>query len=990
MKSLLEKRDHWGNGYAVWILAGLLFCLPLIFSSLKQIEMKNEVETWLPDSDPQIRLLQWYLATFPAENRAILTWDGSTLDDPRIPQIEALLEGTVDEEGLKRGGSDYIDHVLTPQEVLAKIIAQNVEPDEAMQRLEGVLLGKGPLKIRLTEAGRLQQTQTLQKLQTLAQDQLKKPVTLFPPVKVWESDVPVDLDQSTLFEADLDDPSNPEEQQLAQTVNENEELEVPTPEIPPHDAQIYWQGMLAKSQQVEELKQTLLKAVGRTSQEFPNGEPLVEEVFYSTGSPVALLVTISTAGEEHRKEALQEISQICQSAGVPEAHIHMGGRPVASSNLNQEVIKAAWNKEAPLWNLPERSIMLTSSLVGFVLSLILIRSFRLSVLILFVSIYTTIATLALVPATGGSMNLVLVVMPTLLFVLTLSGAIHLANYWRHAYLEDPRNAIVRAVKMAFVPCLLASFTTAIGLASLYTSTLAPVRDFGFYSAIGTCLSVVVVLYALPSLMQLWDGKTFGEPEHDSSFWFRFGNYVTRYHIPIVVFNLALFSTGIYGLRYFRTETKVIKYFPESSRIVQDYHFIEDNVTGIVSVDAIIMFDQKFQEETQFYDRMEIVRRIEQKLDQHDGIAGTISLTDFQPIMEKPPEDAPFFTKIKYNRRSAEVLERIKDGQIESASSFLTYAKNDADLDAPGDAKLAKTGDEIWRITAESYLMTDHEYGTMLAELETIVQSELAQSGVSQNGSSHHVVTGLVPIFLRTQQALMESLIYSFGMAFIVIAVVMVLMLQNVGSGLLSMLPNLQPIFIIFGAISLLGMRTDMGTMITASVALGIAVDGTLHLLTWFRENLIRGMTRQQAICASLAHCAPAMTQTSLIIAIGLSMLYPATLLLISKFGVLMAALIMMALFGDIVFLPALLAGPMGGIIERSIQGKKAAYLASLNLDEALPEAREDSFVAYSSQNKENGHYRDRNSQATHHENGTLDSKLPHLTQNSPSTSKPKR
>ena len=210
-------------------------------------------------------------------------------------------------------------------------------------------------------------------------------------------------------------------------------------------------------------------------------------------------------------------------------------------------------------------------------------------------------------------------------------------------------------------------------------------------------------------------------------------------------------------------------------------------------------------------------------------------------------------------------------------------------------------------------MSDLDYAELTSDLNERVQSELK----GYPGTSHRV-TGMIPLFLRTQQAVLESLIRSFAMAFGVIALVMMVLLRNPLAGLITMLPNLLPVGMVFGLISWGGLFVDIGTMITASVALGIAVDGTLHLLTWFREGLNRGLSRQDAVSEALGHCGPAMWQTSAAVGLGLFMLFPAELLLISRFGWLMAALIGTALIADIVFLPALLAGPLGMLIERSV------------------------------------------------------------------------
>ncbi|GIS61061.1 MAG: hypothetical protein CM1200mP2_32860 [Planctomycetaceae bacterium] len=134
---------------------------------------------------------------------------------------------------------------------------------------------------------------------------------------------------------------------------------------------------------------------------------------------------------------------------------------------------------------------------------------------------------------------------------------------------------------------------------------------------------------------------------------------------------------------------------------------------------------------------------------------------------------------------------------------------------------------------------------------------------------------MVPVFLRTQQAVLDSLIWSFALAFGVIAVVMMILLRNPVSGILTMLPNLIPVGIVFGLLSWAGQAVDIGTMITASVALGIAVDGTLHLITWFRPGA--GVTGSNAMTPSPGACPNAARRCGkppLAVGLGLLMLAP--------------------------------------------------------------------------------------------------------------------
>ena len=250
------------------------------------------------------------------------------------------------------------------------------------------------------------------------------------------------------------------------------------------------------------------------------------------------------------------------------------------------------------------------------------------------------------------MNMVLVVMPTLLMVLTTSAGIHLANYWRHAaHSEDcsdaNNTAVIRAARQAAKPCLLASFTTAIGLLSLCSSTLIPVRDFGIFSALGCGISLLAVLYVLPSLMMYWRSKRPSEQELRKENWNLLGRFVFQYRTPIIAACALLACFSIYGLNWFDTETKVIRYFPEESRIIKDYRFIEQNLCGIVPVDTVIRFDHEAQEELDMFQRMEVVRKIEAKMKQHPDISGVVSLATFNPSRVKPQKG---MKRLVYNRR----------------------------------------------------------------------------------------------------------------------------------------------------------------------------------------------------------------------------------------------------------------------------------------------------------------------------------------------------
>ncbi len=200
---------------------------------------------------------------------------------------------------------------------------------------------------------------------------------------------------------------------------------------------------------------------------------------------------------------------------------------------------------------------------------------------------------------------------------------------------------------------------------------------------------------------------------------------------------------------------------------------------------------------------------------------------------------------------------------------------------------------------------------------------------AHEGDLDVVYTGVVPVVYKAQRTLLESLIESVAWAFGLIAIVMACLLsparsflgafrprnflQSVGSGAISMIPNVFPVVVIFGLMGHSQTLVDIGSMMTASVAMGVAVDDTIHFLTWFRDGLRRGLDRRDAIFVAYKHVAPAMTQTTIIGGLGLSVFALSTFTPTQRFGTLMLALLGAALVGDLIFLPALLASPLGRI-----------------------------------------------------------------------------
>lgn len=879
MRHFFERRGPGGLGLALWVVVGMAFIAPMAVLGLRDVRLENNVGDWLEPNNLQARKFRWLEKQFPHEDAVLASWDDSQIGDPRIEQFAEKLQGKVDSNGRRRGGLPFISKVRTPLEVLDRMEENDVTRDESLERLSGVLISAGKLRLILSETGKHREKAARAKIVDWAKLQLGLNVEV------------VDKMQDKLL-TDTEDATD--EEKLDEVLASQ------------HDLRVSWAGMKPGIPATIAFQEAILDLRFEDTDGDQPSEPIVEDAFFYPGAPVAIVIYINEAGMADKGEAIRSIRAAAEEVGIAPETLHLSGGAVAASALNQAVIKSSWNKNFPLWMLHHRSVMLLSGLVGLMLTFYMMRSFRLGMMVLAVSYFTPLVTVALVPLTGGSMNMVLIVMPTLLLMLTISGSIHIGNYWKHAAARDMRTAVVQAVEMARKPCILASVTTIIGLLSLATSHLTPVRDFGLYSAAGMLISLVMVLYALPSLLQLWPPKQPKVEETEHLYWRGLANWITD-HSTIVtcVFLLACVASTA-GLAFFRTETKVIKYFPESAQVYQDYAFLEENLAGVVPVQVVAKFSDAKRGGPNFAERAKLVRELQAKIAQLSDVSGTMSLADFLPTPEPLPEDASRLQRLQEQTAARAMETRVKEDKNRQAQSFLIVADEKTDFSEPGD--------ELWKITAQVAVLTDVDYGDLMAQMDQISAETLRLEP-----TAGHIVTGMVPLFLETQQEVLHSLITSFGLAFVMIGCVLMVVLRHPLAGFFAMLPNVLPIGMVFGMISWFRVPVDIGTMITASVALGIAVDGTVHLLTWFRTGIFENLTRKQSIAQALEHCGPAMFQTSVVTSLGLIVLYPAELLLISRFGWLMASLIGMALIADVILLPALLAGPLGTFIERQVQ-----------------------------------------------------------------------
>ena len=545
-----------------------------------------------------------------------------------------------------------------------------------------------------------------------------------------------------------------------------------------------------------------------------------------------------------------------------------------------------------------------SSLVIFLLVWRCLKSWRAALLVFLIATYCQLASLALVHFCGEAMNAVLIVMPPLVLVLGVSGGIHLVNYLYDAVCHGGHSDVAsRAVRLGWVPCALSSGTTAIGLASLMVSDIMPIRQFGFYGAFGVSATFVMLFLVLPGAFEIWPGlNRESHPDADSDApslpESRLMDFIRKYATPIVVVSFTLLLATGWGVPRIKTSVRIQTLFGADSRILTDYRWIENHVVPLVPIEVIVHCRKDCSLTT--LERLALVQRVENRLAELPEVRGTLSAMAFLPKLTDPGGAMSTVARTVLRRKLESNLDRFVELR------YLSTA----------------TGEQDWRVTARVSSLADIDYGVFLREVHDAM-TPITEEYTARGAKGIDITsTGAMPLVHEVQRGLVNDLFSSFLSALVLITLIMMLVERGVAAGLVSMIPNFFPVVLLFGLLGWIGRPMDIGSIMTASIALGMAIDGTLHYLTFYRRDILKTDSPDSATHAAYAHCAAAMTESTVVCGFGLMPFALSEFLPTSRFPWMILWLIWVALIGDLLVLPALLLSPLGRFFRRR-RGEKA-------------------------------------------------------------------
>ena len=487
-------------------------------------------------------------------------------------------------------------------------------------------------------------------------------------------------------------------------------------------------------------------------------------------------------------------------------------------------------------------------------------------------------------------NIILTVLPSVMFVVSMSDVIHLVSRYLDALrTEDtPLDAIKLSVQEVGMATLLTSVTTSIGFFSLVFVRVQPIQVFGVVMGIGVLIAFVLTFITLPALFIFFPGPERVRKQKKDHFWKKrlekWFIIALRRRGRVLVISAAVMGICVYGLFQIKTNNLLMDDLSDSEPLKQDFNYLDSHYGGIRPVElAITIKDTSIN----VWDK-DVLRTIDTV---EHYLKNEYSLTIKNSLV----------TAIKIGHRS----------MYSGLPEYYTLPKQSSKWRDLKRGFKSKSAEGIYRLMVDSTEQMTRISGT-IGDLGNIKVTEMNKylreylETKTLNGKIDYKITGTAHLIDKNLSYLSTSLVKGLLVSILIVALLMGIIYRSVSILLISIVPNLVPLVFIAGVMGYLGVELKISTAIIFTIAFGIAVDDTIHLLGKFKFELMKGRTKMYALKRSYLTTGKAMILTTLILCSGFALLVFSSFLGTFYLGVMLCLALLVALIADLTLLPVLI------------------------------------------------------------------------------------
>jgi len=528
-----------------------------------------------------------------------------------------------------------------------------------------------------------------------------------------------------------------------------------------------------------------------------------------------------------------------------------------------------------------------SSLLIIMLLWYLYRSFW-GVFFPMIIVWTTLLlTVALIHLTGGYLEIMSSTIAPILLCVGVADAIHMISKYDDArdHNHGKRSAILEMLATLGSATFLTSITTAIGFATLLSSTVVPMQRFGFYTAVGVLVAYLVTITFLPVALSMSKQKRVFNVK-SGGLYLAIKRFLTgvsifnrKYYKQIVVSTFALTIIMSFGISKLQVNGKIYDDISEDTELMQQSLFFSEKLSAPFPMEFII--DTGTEEGVLSSEFLIKISGFESYLLTYPEIGRTAGIQTLIRETHKTmnPDDAALNPIPLDDALIAQYILLLELNGADELDRFIDFSYQTARLTAfvqdAGSKRINEMRDDISPQFASVFQGND-----LILTGTTILSADLVNK-------------------------IVYSLAWSICLAVVLISLIMAWLFRSFKMVIISMIPNLVPLIMIAGAMGFAGIDIKPSTAVIFTIALGIAVDDSIHYLARFRIEYLRSGKMRRSLRETTIKTGRAIVVTSFILIAGFGTLITSEFTSTAAMGMLVCSTVFSAMIADLLLLPSL-------------------------------------------------------------------------------------
>ncbi len=505
--------------------------------------------------------------------------------------------------------------------------------------------------------------------------------------------------------------------------------------------------------------------------------------------------------------------------------------------------------------------------------------------VVFLSILFTMAFMQIL---GKDIDVMVTIMPTILFVVGMSDSVHVLTKYMNELREgnDPKNALKKALKSIRLATFLTAVTTAIGFLTLIFSNIKPISDFGLYTSVGVLLAYGLTFTLLPAMILVIKPTQMQVYAMREDFWtkklHRFFAFVLRRRKWILIGAAISVGISFWGISLIKVDNLMLEDLRDNNPLKQDFNFMDEKFIGCRPFEMSVQL--KSTSDINDLKTLEELNKLDTYLRDEYGVGALFSWCEMVKSANRTLNGGDdSYRRIPAD--SSEMKQIVRYARSKQAQSLVKLVYNAESKSLRVTGRLPDKGRKYYEQKNKA--------------LNAYITNHFTQFEAT-------TLTGTAMLMDINNAYLVDNTILDLFLSILVIGLVMGVVYKSWRMVPMTIIPNLLPLIVIGGLMGFLGIPLKVSTSIVFNIAFGIAVDDTVHFLARVRTLGLEGYSRIYAVKRTFMTTGKAMIVTGLILTAGFSTLIFSEFLGTFYIGFLISLTLLVAILFELTITPLLL------------------------------------------------------------------------------------